>query len=118
ARALLQKPELLILDDALSAVDTETEALILHAIRSRRGRQTTLIIAHRISTLMDADEIVVLDQGRIVQRGVHDTLKDEPGLYRRIWRIQTAATSGVGEEAELEAGAERGVAAPSGMESS
>ena len=88
ARALLKKPIILILDDALSAVDTETEALILDAMRERRGRHTTIVIAHRLSTIMDADEILVLDHGRIVQRGTHDELKGRTGLYRRIWSIQ------------------------------
>jgi ATP-binding cassette subfamily B protein len=88
ARALLKKPAILILDDALSAVDTETEALILEAIRERRGKHTTIVIAHRLSTLMDADEILVLDRGQVVQRGVHSELKIQPGFYRRIWNIQ------------------------------
>jgi ATP-binding cassette subfamily B protein len=88
ARALLKDPAILILDDALSAVDTETEALILEAIRRRRGRHTTLLIAHRLSTLTDCDEILVLDRGRVVQRGHPDVLRTEPGLYRRIWSIQ------------------------------
>ncbi len=88
ARALLKEPAILILDDALSAVDTETEAEILEALAERRGRCTTIVIAHRLSTLMAADEILVLDQGRIVQRGAHDRLKDEPGIYRRVWNIQ------------------------------
>jgi ATP-binding cassette subfamily B protein len=88
ARALLREPSILILDDALSAIDTETEALILEAIRQRRGRHTTIIIAHRLSTLMDADEILVLEAGRIVQRGRHEQLKEHEGLYRRIWHIQ------------------------------
>jgi ATP-binding cassette subfamily B protein len=88
ARALLKEPAILILDDALSAVDTETEAQILAALAERRGRSTTIVIAHRLSTLMAADEILVLDHGRIVQRGSHDRLKDEAGMYRRVWIIQ------------------------------
>jgi ATP-binding cassette subfamily B protein len=88
ARALLKEPAILILDDALSAVDTDTESLILDALKQRRGRHTTIVIAHRLSTLMDADEILVLDRGRIVQRGPHDVLKDQPGLYRRVLNIQ------------------------------
>ena len=88
ARALLKEPAILILDDALSAVDTETEAQILDALAQRRGRCTTIVIAHRLSTLMAADEILVLDHGRIVQRGAHDRLKDEPGIYRRVWILQ------------------------------
>jgi len=90
ARAVLKQPSILILDDALSSVDIETEALILEALRARRGRCTTIVIAHRLSTLMDADEILVLDRGRIVQRGTHNHLKEEPGLYRRIWMLQNA----------------------------
>ena len=90
ARALLKEPVILILDDALSAVDTETESFILEALQSRRGRHTTIVIAHRLSTLMHADEILVFDRGRIIQRGTHNDLKEEPGLYRRIWKIQNA----------------------------
>ena len=90
ARALLKEPVILILDDALSAADTETESFILEALQSRRGRHTTIVIAHRLSTLMHADEILVFDRGRIIQRGTHNDLKEEPGLYRRIWKIQNA----------------------------
>ena len=79
ARALLKRPTILILDDALSAVDTETEAQILDALALRQGRCTTIVIAHRLSTLMTADEILVLDRGRVVQRGTHEQLKDAAG---------------------------------------
>jgi ATP-binding cassette subfamily B protein len=88
ARALLKRPTILILDDALSAVDTETESQILDALALRRGRSTTIVIAHRLSTLMTADEILVLDGGRVVQRGTHEQLKDAPGMYQRVWMIQ------------------------------
>ena len=90
ARALLKEPVLLILDDALSAVDTETEALILEALEKRRGRHTTIVIAHRLSTLMDADQILVFDKGHVVQQGNHSELVREAGMYRRIWEIQHA----------------------------
>ncbi|MFG0329786.1 MAG: ABC transporter ATP-binding protein [Phycisphaerales bacterium] len=89
ARALLQEPAVLILDDALSAVDTETETMILNALKRRRGRHTTIVIAHRLSTLMHADQIIVLDHGRVTQRGSHRDLVAEPGLYRRLWEIQS-----------------------------
>ncbi len=89
ARALLQRPSILVLDDALSAVDADTESMILQALSQRRGRSTTIVIAHRLSTLMHADRILVLDHGRIVQSGTHDTLLAEEGLYRRLWVIQT-----------------------------
>ncbi|MHC5114024.1 MAG: ABC transporter ATP-binding protein [Planctomycetota bacterium] len=88
ARALLQEPAILVLDDALSAVDAETETLILEALRRRHGKHTTLVIAHRLSTLMHADRILVLDHGRVVQSGTHDELRDQDGLYRRLWSIQ------------------------------
>ena len=88
ARALLQRPAILVLDDALSSVDTRTEALILRALRERHGRQTTIVIAHRLSTLRQADQIIVFDEGRIVQSGTHESLWYEPGLYRRLWEIQ------------------------------
>ena len=90
ARAVLKEPAILILDDALSAVDTETEALILNALKSRHGRHTTLVVAHRLSTLMHADKIVVLEHGRTIQTGTHATLAKEDGLYRRLWNIQAA----------------------------
>ena len=90
ARALLQRPAILILDDALSAVDTETESLILDALRTRRGVHTTIVIAHRLSTLRLADNIIVLDEGSIRQMGSHDTLKQQDGMYRRLWDLDTA----------------------------
>jgi ATP-binding cassette subfamily B protein len=90
ARALLQETPVLLLDDALSAVDAETEATILEALRSRHGRRTTLVIAHRLSTLAHADKIIVLEGGRIIQQGTHAELVEAEGLYRRLWTIQTA----------------------------
>jgi ATP-binding cassette subfamily B protein len=104
ARALIKKPVILILDDALSAVDTETEALILKAIQERRGRHTTVIIAHRLSTLMEADEILVLDRGHLVQRGTHNALKEQAGLYRRIWSIQNGLEEELRRDLDVAAG--------------
>jgi ATP-binding cassette subfamily B protein len=105
ARALLKRPAVLVLDDALSAVDTETETLILDALKQRRGRHTTIVIAHRLSTLKDADEILVLDRGRLVQRGAHATLKNQPGPYRRILTIQKALDEQLSRDFDDAAGA-------------
>ena len=91
ARALVQRPDILILDDALSAVDTRTERQILNAINRRHGSQTTLIIAHRLSTIEQADRILVLESGRVAQQGTHEELIARPGLYRRIWELQSAS---------------------------
>ncbi|MFC4302907.1 ABC transporter ATP-binding protein [Cohnella boryungensis] len=90
ARALLNKPKILILDDATSALDMETEHEIQTAIRQVMAGRTVLMIAHRISTLRRADEILVLDRGHTTQRGTHDALVRQPGLYRETYRIQYA----------------------------
>ena len=88
ARALLKNPPILVLDDSLSAVDSGTEQRILEALARRRGRHTTLVIAHRISSVRDADRILVLDRGRLLQDGVHDDLAAMPGPYRRLCEVQ------------------------------
>lgn len=90
ARTLLRDVPILIFDDSLSAVDTETDAAIRKALRTRREGTTTLIISHRITTLAEADQILVLDQGRIVQKGTHEELIQEEGHYKRIWEIQSS----------------------------
>ena len=90
ARALLKKAPILVLDDALSAVDTETERLILRALSERRGKQTTILIAHRLSCVTHADKILVFDEGRIVERGTHTELISNGGAYARLWAIQNA----------------------------
>lgn len=90
ARALIKNPRILILDDATSAVDMETEHEIQAGFKELMAGRTTFIIAHRISSLRHADEIVVLDQGRIVQRGKHDELIRQEGPYRDTYRIQYA----------------------------
>lgn len=88
ARALARKPKVLILDDSLSAVDTETESRILGGLKNVLGQQTTLLIAHRTSTLRYADWIVVLENGRIGEEGTHEMLLEQGGLYAEIDRIQ------------------------------
>ncbi len=90
ARALIKsEARLLILDDSLSAVDTVTETEILQVLKTVRGLKTTIIVAHRLSALRDADHIIVLDRGAIVEQGVHRDLVRQNGLYARLYRIQT-----------------------------
>ena len=93
ARTLLKNPRILILDDATSSVDTETEAEIHHALDKLMEGRTTFIIAHRIQSLMRADLILVLDDGRIIQKGVHLDLIKQPGKYQEIFDIQTKINS-------------------------
>ena len=88
ARALLYDPRILILDDSTSSVDTETEHLIQQALQTLMQGRTTFVIAQRLLTLKSADQILVLDHGRIVQRGRHDELLTQPGLYREIYDLQ------------------------------
>ena len=88
ARAVLTDPKILILDDALSAVDTYTEEEILDRLRGVMRERTSLIVSHRISTVRDADQILVLDQGRIVERGTHDELVSLDGVYAALYRKQ------------------------------
>src|SRR5690606_18791627 len=88
ARAICQDPSILILDDATSAVDMETEFKIQGALREVMNGRTTFIIAHRISSLKHADEILVLDNGRIVERGKHEQLLQNGGPYERVYKIQ------------------------------
>ncbi|HSM56134.1 MAG TPA: ABC transporter ATP-binding protein [Candidatus Sulfomarinibacteraceae bacterium] len=88
ARALLTDPRVLILDDSLSNVDTETEYLIQQALAELMEGRTTFIVAQRLVTLKNADRILVLDRGRIVERGTHDYLLQQGGLYRRIYDLQ------------------------------
>jgi ATP-binding cassette subfamily B protein len=84
-RALLARPAILILDEATSAVDTRTEALLLRALRALTARQTTFVIAHRLSTIREADRILVLEDGRLVEEGRHDDLIRRGGAYTRLY---------------------------------
>jgi len=88
ARALIKKPQILIFDDSLSAVDTDTEEKILQGLKDRIENKTTILIAHRISTIKDCDEIIVLDEGKIVEKGNHLQLLQRKGLYFEFYQKQ------------------------------
>lgn len=88
ARTLLKNPRILVLDDATSSVDTQTESEIREALNKLMHRRTSFVIAHRIQSVMTADLILVMDQGRIVQQGTHDSLMQVDGIYRRTYEMQ------------------------------
>ena len=95
ARAILKDPPILVLDEATSAVDNETEAAIQRSLERVSVGRTTIVIAHRLSTVRGAHRIHVLDEGRVVEAGTHDELvRREDGLYRALWRVQTGEPSG------------------------
>tara|TARA_R110000782_G_scaffold117364_3_gene207639 strand:+ start:65575 stop:67497 length:1923 start_codon:yes stop_codon:yes gene_type:complete len=100
ARTLLKNPPILILDEATSALDSRTEEAIQQVLGAIVQRRTTIIVAHRLSTVIDADEIIVLDKGAIVEQGSHAVLLAHNGLYAQMWTRQAMERSGEGEHAE------------------
>lgn len=88
AQMLIRKPPIMIFDDSLSAVDAETDTKIRESLKESTSQSTVILIAHRIATIMHADHIVVMDQGKIVQHGTHQSLLAEDGLYKRIYELQ------------------------------
>jgi len=103
ARALATNPGILVLDDSLSAVDTETEDVILKAVKRKTSNITTIIISHRISTVQHADMVLVMERGRIVEKGTHEQLLSKDGFYTELYRMQqleaeAQKTSGGGDD--------------------
>ena len=98
ARALLRDPKILIMDEATAAMDTHTERLIQRAISGVTRGRTTIIIAHRLSTLRDADSIIVVDGGRIPERGTHEELLALDGIYAKLYKLQLEALKNIGVE--------------------
>ena len=88
ARVILKNPPVIVFDEATSSLDTRTEQSILEGLDAVARRATSLVIAHRLSTVVDADQIIVLDAGEIVERGTHETLLEAGGLYADLWRLQ------------------------------
>jgi subfamily B ATP-binding cassette protein MsbA len=88
ARAVLKNPPILILDEATSALDTESERLVQDALNKLMQERTSLIIAHRLSTIQHVDEILVMFEGRIVERGTHKELLERDGQYRKLYNLQ------------------------------
>lgn len=101
ARAVIKQCPILIFDDSLSAVDPQTDAVIRKTLKEKMNDTTKIIIAHRLVTLMDADLILVFQQGRLTQCGTHETLVRQEGLYQRIWRIQNSSDDLSFEKEEL-----------------
>jgi ATP-binding cassette subfamily B protein len=119
ARTLLKNPAILILDEATSALDTKTEQEIQTALRAIARDRTTLTIAHRLSTVVDADEIIVLEQGQVAERGSHWNLLASGGIYAKMWAAQSeqeegAAAERAASEAAFPAGI-AGIAPPSAV---
>lgn len=88
ARAIIKNPKILIFDDCLSAVDTETEERILSNLEKVSTNKTTIIISHRVSSAKNADKIIVLDDGQIIQQGAHETLVNTKGYYQELYQQQ------------------------------
>ncbi len=104
ARSILRRPRIVVLDEATSSLDSRTEATVQRNLSGPFGGSTRIIIAHRLSTVVDADEIIVLDRGRIVERGDHASLVERSGFYAALWRAQSQAADSETAERDLLAG--------------
>ena len=102
ARAILKNAPILVLDEATSSLDSESEALIQDALETLMKGKTVMVIAHRLSTIMKMDRIVVLEKGTVVADGTHEELLTQGGLYHKLWSIQAGGFLGGSEEEEEE----------------
>jgi len=91
ARVVVKNPPIIIFDEATSSLDTQSEQAILEGMNAVAERATSLVIAHRLSTVVDADQILVMDAGRIVEEGTHESLLEKNGLYATLWHMQLGA---------------------------
>ena len=98
ARAILKNPTILILDEATSAMDTKTERRIQKALSMITKDRTTITIAHRLSTLRDADSLIVIENGKVVEEGTHDSLLQQEGVYHKLYTLQIEAMKTIGVE--------------------
>ena len=98
AQMLISKPDVMVFDDSLSAVDAETDAKIRKSLKDNVGNSTVILIAQRITTLMNADKIIVMDKGKIVQQGTHDELIQTEGIYQQIYDLQSRSAKEVSDE--------------------
>ncbi|HMT11970.1 MAG TPA: ATP-binding cassette domain-containing protein, partial [Ignavibacteria bacterium] len=98
ARTILKNPDILVLDDSTSSVDTETEFEIQKALRNVTNEKTTIVIAHRITSVQDCDRIIVLDKGRVIEQGTHDELIENNGFYKKIFDIQVSIEDEINED--------------------
>src|SRR5439155_4315277 len=94
ARAILRNPRILILDEPTSSLDSKTEEHIVETLREVAKGRTTLVVSHRLNTVIDADEIIVMEHGRIVQRGCHADRVSVPGVYREVYELYDGLTDG------------------------
>ena len=88
ARAILKRPDILVFDEATSSLDSSTEQAIQQTLKQVSTTTTTVVVAHRLSTIVDADQILVMDGGKIIERGSHSELMQQKGEYRRMWDLQ------------------------------